>query len=188
MKEFSVVIYQLTRPFAYLLIKHEDKYIYDWLIPGVGLVLLFLLVHFLGLNLFQVFSLMESLSGFVSSLPGFFIAALAAVSTFNRADIDRFVEGAETPKIRSLVGDRKIPIRLTKRRFLCLLFSYLSALSIVISIIGILPSSVSFFDANDVAKSFWGSILFSCFYFMMIMQLLSTTLYGLYYLGDRMHH
>lgn len=188
MKTFRVVFYQITRPLSYLSIKHEDKYLYDWVFPFFILSLGVVLAYFFGLDFVGLIRFSTSLGSFVSNLPGFFIAALAAVATFNRKDIDKDMVGERPPTVETLIGDRKVSMVLTRRRFLCMLFSYLTALSILLSIIGFIPSSFSFVKNEELSASLITVLVYLMAFYMLFFQLIVSTLYGLYYLGDRVHY
>ena len=114
-RPYSLIGYQLTRPFAYLQVKHEDKKLYDWVIPTMlSAASLAFLYYFSDLE--RVVGsdglLSSSLAGFIGNLPGFFIAALAAIATFNRKDIDQLVSGVP-PQVKVLQGNHLIEIPLT---------------------------------------------------------------------------
>ncbi|WP_275286909.1 hypothetical protein [Halomonas elongata] len=190
MKTYSYILYQLSRPFAYMLIKHEDKHIYDWVIPTIVTVAISFFSFVFSVSLVSLVKYSVELTSFVNSLPGFFIAALAAVATFNRKDIDKEMDGPDPPTVSTRIGDENIPVPLTRRRFLCMLFSYLTIISIFISIYGVIPDAFGFIDNEKgilTAPPFSVSLylLVFCFSFM---QLVVSTMYGLYYLGDRVHY
>ena len=90
---FRLIFYQLLRPFSYLRIKHEDKKVYDWVLPAILTILTLVVFKYT----MPISSVVESngviaeITSFVSNLPGFFIAALAAVATFNKNDIDQLM-------------------------------------------------------------------------------------------------
>ena len=83
----------------------------------------------------------------------------------------------------------KETIRLSRRRFLSQLFAYLTALSFVISMVSIMTLAVG---ANikvifnpiylNIAK-----ISFLFLYFLALSQMTTVTLWGIYYLGERIH-
>ncbi len=177
------IFYQLLRPFSYLRIKHEDKWIYDWLIPALTTALTMLwLYYFVPLeNLGGENGLVNGIVGFVSNLPGFFIAALAAVATFNKNDIDQLM--ANPPKIEIIHHGHPLMIEMTRRRFLCVLFSYLTAVSIFLTVggkIGLACEVTS--DFVEIAS--WSGVVLFMFVFW---QMLIATVLGLYYLGERLH-
>ncbi len=176
---------QLIRPFSYLRVKHAAKSIYDWVIPALLTALT--LVYFIFTGLHGVVStndgLIVELVSFVSNLPGFYIAALAAVATFNRADMDvRLPE--PTPEIETLIRGQDQIIKLTRRRYLCLLFAFLTGESIFLVIF----TKLAFLIEIDMSGSFylmcWAGV---AMFFLFFWQLITATLYGLFYMGDKMH-
>ncbi len=182
----------LLRPFLYLRVTHSSSTLpwTNWWLPGLisaGLVA----VAVLGapdLNVFHPGGVFDRLLGFVQNLPGFFIAALAAVATFGRPDLDRLMPG--TPPTVSVLyhGEPKI-VELTRRRFLSLIFSYLTALNIVITlalIIG-LPMAER---VRPLVPEHWLGLCRAVAGFPILFftaQMLTITFWGLYYLGERMH-
>lgn len=189
MKSARYVIYQLLRPVSYVLIKHEDKHIYDWSIP---LLLSLLAIAGFGFSNFgwaAAFSVIEGFSGFVQNLPGFFIAALAAVATFNRVDIDKTMDGKHPPSIHTWVGNQVVDQPLTRRRFLCLLFSYLTVESFIISIMGVFANSLGFMaEDGSLTSSLATAWVFCSVFTFLSFQLLVSTLHGMYYLAERVHY
>lgn len=186
-RPYSLIGYQLTRPFAYLQVKHEDKKLYDWVIPTMlSAASLVFLYFFSDLNrVAGSDGLLASLAGFIGNLPGFFIAALAAIATFNRKDIDQLVSGVP-PQVKVLQGNHLIEIPLTRRRFLCLLFAFLTAESITLTLyahFGLAASPP--FTGEAAVIAIWCYI---AIYLFLLWQMIVATLFGLYYLGDRLHH
>lgn len=182
-REFNFIFYQLLRPFSYLNIKHEDKWIYDWLLPlfftiiTCTIILLCIPIK----NVTNSDGLISELTSFVSNLPGFFIAALAAVATFNKNDIDELM--SNPPKIEILHHGNPMMIEMTRRRFLCVLFSYLTAISIFIVLFTRISLSITFSTEVDSIASWLGTFT----YFFFVWQMLLATVLGLYYLGERLH-
>ena len=185
---YKLIIYQLTRPVSYLFIQHRDKYIYDWVFPSVLLSLLAVGCYFLRADVVDVFHFVKELSGFFGSLPGFFIAALAAVATFNRVDIDKPMSGKNPPTVETLINTQYLDVTLSRRRFLCMLFSFLTMQSIFVSILGMVPSSFGFYADGILEVNFYFALSYLAIYFFMALQLLTATMHGMYYLGDRIHY
>lgn len=181
--KFRVIVYQLSRPLSYLRISHEDKWVYDWLIPGILTVITcFVSARWISLGeLTSSDGLIAGLTGFVSNLPGFFIAALAAVATFNKNDIDKLM--ANPPKIEVLYQGNFLMVEMTRRRFLCVLFSYLTAVSIFLVIFSKIALSINLTTEYAVELSWVGVTVF----FFVLWQMILATILGLYYLGERLH-
>ena len=188
-----MTIYQLLRPVTgYLSIQHPTKRFVDWTLPCVfGIAATFLV--FLSrekLNLYGSGGFVSLILGYVQNLPGFYIAALAAIATFARPDIDVLMPGDPPPRIRS-EDTRGITnlIELTRRRFLCLLFAFLTAECIFLTFMSVVLVSVAlpvkaFLSSEIYLIAFY---LTTVFYFIILFQLLIATLWGLYYLGERIH-
>lgn len=125
------------------------------------------------------FSIIEQSSNILSILTGFFVAALAAVSTFGNPDMDKPMHGPVT------LGSTK----LTRRRFLSYLFGFLSFLSIWLYIVGYALHTIQNFIIIPMCFN-WASVtsvVIWFFYSFLVGQLLSGTLLGLFYLTDRIH-
>ncbi len=185
------MLVQILRPFSYLAIRHTSKlpFYVNWLVPAI---VSFVLVAFFSWGLradfFSGNGLLSKLLGFLQSLPGFFIAALAAISTFNNPDMLKPMPG-ETPTMKVLYGGGLEVVRLTRRRFLSSMFAYLTALSIFLTLGAIfglaiaqplkdmLPSAI-----HEVVRLLAGSV-----FFLFVGQLVCITLWGLFYLGERIH-
>lgn len=182
--------YQITRPFSYLRIEHPVKKIFDWLAPlAISIIssLIFILcgneINFLGENGF-----ISKISSFVQILPGFYIAALAAIATFNRHDIDKYMPDP-TPQVDIIIRGQKNKIKLTRRRFLCMLFAFLTAESILLAILSVFSTSFSS-SIKAILPQNTHSFSLHAFLFMYVFlfwQMIIATFLGLYYLGDRLN-
>lgn len=188
MSDSKFIFYQLTRPVSYLFIKHRDKYLYDWVIPSLALGVLAVVSYVMKLTLLDMYDFLAGVSEFLSSLPGFFVAALAAIATFNRLDIDKPMAGEDPPKVETLINTQYRDVELSRRRFLCMLFSFLAVQSIVLSVVGLIPESFGFYNDDQVLVSDYVAYGFIASYFFFTMQLLTATMHGMYYLGDRIHY
>ncbi|GIU32792.1 hypothetical protein TUM3792_45490 [Shewanella sp. MBTL60-007] len=126
---------------------------------------------------------LESISGFLQVLVGFYIAALGAIATFPNKNIDELTDG--------------IPIKLdneeiTRRQFLSYMFGYLAFTSFILvllsKIIVVIEPSISLWAQNlGVHVVFLCTLVFLFFYFMLFNSLMFTTLFGLYYLTEKIH-
>lgn len=189
MQRCSVFVGQLVRPFSYLAIKHEYKYLVDWVFPAVLVVITGFVLFSLrqGLNVFGDSGMLSRLLGFIQNLPGFYIAALAAIATFGRSDIDNIIP-TPTPMIMEVRGGEENRIPLTRRRFLCMMFSFLTAECVVLILISIGVLSVaSDYQGGPIEnfKVFTG--LGFLVYMLFFYQMLIATFWGLFYLGDKIH-
>lgn len=183
-----MIIYQLFRPFGYLAIHHPAKRTVDWLIPSILTILVLLVFYLMGSQADTVWGgsgLVERVQGLIQGLPGFYIAALAVVATFGRkSNLDSLIP-EPTPTISTVYGSGKMMIELTRRRFLSLLFAYLTALSISLSVMSSLMQWVVMSVISDKVE--FVIYLATLIYFLFVFQLIVVTFWGLYYLSDRMH-
>ena len=187
-----MLLKQILMPFGYLMIRHPHKWIVDWFYPALATVLTLLgLLHITEISLVLAKGgIVSSLVSFVQSLPGFYIAALAAIATFGRADIDSVLP-EPTPEVKiKFIGGENI-VKLTRRRFLAMLFSFLTAESILLVIFTIftveLSSSILLFSAHGVSIGWWVSLVLLAIFFFALYQLVAATFWGLYYLGFKLH-
>lgn len=187
-----MIFYQLFRPFDYLRIDQKEKRIADWYIPGI-MAILFAIGAFVlrgNVNVYGRDGIISMVLSFIQNLPGFYIAALAAIATFGRTDIDSIMPGNPPPSIQTYttIGKRnRIP--LTRRRFLCLLFAFLTIECILLTLVSIGGISIAPFlrtildNGSQIALYLLGIFI----YFFLLIQLIVVTFWGLYYLGDRIH-
>lgn len=183
---------ELARPLSYLTIRHPDNTVHliNWVIPIVAGLLYAVVWHFTRLNIdtFGSAGLLSKIVSFVQSLPGFYLAALAAVATFNNAHLDKLMPG-DAPQAKVLYHGKLTLVSLTRRRMLSLMFSYLVALSFVVTLLAIFATSFAAplkpklgADALHAWK-----IGFMGVYVTLFTQMLCVTLWGLFYLGERVH-
>ncbi len=182
-------------PLSYLKIKHSEKNVYDIYAPICASLVLTILLFCLPVSV-QIFGssgIVSRLLNLIAILSGFYIAALAAVATFDRPSMDEVMPGPplnlERKKGKNI---RKEP--LTRRRFLSIMFGYLSMLSISIYLIGVL--SLTFaeniklitynIDSSETLTKVVAYIFILLFSFL-VCQLVSITSLGIYYLSDRIH-
>lgn len=183
---------QLSKPFSYLFIKGiGSKIAYDWVAPVIMTIISLLYFYFFDITEAMLITdggFIKSISSFISNLPGFYIAALAAIATFNREQIDHpLISDTGSPSIDIKVTKENGRVvnttePLTRRLFLCMLFAFLTALSILIVIINSFISPLLII----YAKTLFPAIYIAVFIFFT-WQMLITTFFGLYYLGNRIH-
>lgn len=187
-----MLLKQILMPFGYLAIRHPHKWVVDWFYPALAtLVTVLGLLYITEIKLVLVKGgMVSSLVSFVQTLPGFYIAALAAIATFGRADIDSVLP-EPTPEVKvKFMGGENI-VKLTRRRFLAMLFSFLTAESIVLIVFSIftveLSSNIFLFSVCGVDVGWWISLVLLVLIFFALYQLIAATFWGLYYLGFKLH-
>lgn len=186
------MISNLLRPMSYLAINHQMKWRVDWLYPLIAALLstaVFLIGRRYGpVPVFGDGGIYGRILSFTQNLPGFYIAALAAIATFNRSDIDKIMpEPAPSIDIKRL-GKSEI-IKLTRRRFLSSMFAFLTAESILIIVLCIFAQelaptlkAVLYVQAQEYVTGLALMLLLTLFW-----QMLFTSFWGLFYLGDKLH-
>ncbi|AXP04303.1 hypothetical protein DZG01_15410 [Pseudomonas fluorescens] len=186
-----MLIGQLLKPFGYLAIQHPYKWVVDWLYPcflaSISIAMIVLLSNIS--KLVEPNGMVAMLLSFVQSLPGFYIAALAAIATFGRLDIDDVLP-EPTPKVIVKLRGRENTVDLTRRRFLAMLFAFLTGESIAIVIFCIAVISFGsglnsfIYDGHPVGHYLYSTLIFLLLLFTY--QMILATFWGLYYLGYKL--
>lgn len=183
---------QMLQPLSYLAIRHPQKWKVDWLFPIV--IALVCTIFSIGegwvSDIYRVSGPVSMLLGFFSSLPGFYIAALAAIATFGRNDIDNVLP-EPTPTVKLVTRGENVLVKLTRRRFLAMLFAFLTCESIALVLYSVFFLSYGAALADVGTFGEVGSkiiiIAMTFVYFTLLMQMLAATFWGLYYLGFKLH-
>ncbi len=186
----NLFVQVFLRPFGYLTINHKQKLIVDWVFP-IALTILSLVVILFAKSqanfpIFGEAGFINKINTFIQVLPGFYIAALAAIATFNKPEMDLTMLNPPTMKIFS--NGRWVSIDLTRRRFLSSMFAFLSASTIFLIVISIgtqlLAPFLTSLLSNLQAKACI-THLFLFIYLIILWQIIVTTLWGLFYLGEK---
>ena len=182
MKRLTSLIYHLTRAYwGYLSIKQTHKKDYDWLAPITLTILLFLTVWWLNFEFSSLLIFVEKTSSFLAILPGFYIAALAAVATFNKPSIDKKIPDNPIPYVYQRSQGTDVRTELSRRRLLTMLFAFLAAESLMLFLLTVIAGMM-----KDPA--IFTAVSFLLVFFFLFFQLIVVTLWGLYYLSEKMHH
>ncbi|ENV67434.1 Uncharacterised protein [Acinetobacter junii] len=184
----------IFKPLNYLAIiwkveGHYSKKVFDFLIPLIISILIsFLLVgieFYFGsrtkedVNIFAS-DISSLLAGFLQTIPGFYIAALAAIATLTSPTMDRDMDG---------VAPEYLGEPLNRREFLARLFSYLSFISLVAYFFILILRYMYNLEILATGQLTYSIVYFICltiFNFLLV-QLMLLTFLGLYYLGQRIH-
>lgn len=184
------IIQILLRPLSFLSIKHPELNGIRWIFPIFLSIISVIACILLPVKpcFFGDTGVIPSVTGLLQILTGFFIASLAAIATFDKPNMDEIMQG-EPPTLTKKFDDTRIEEKLTRRRFLCYLFGYLSFLSLFLYFTGSLSPFIS-----DNLKSITSGKWFSFFrytalslYLLFVYQLLTVTLLGLYYMAHKIH-
>jgi hypothetical protein len=186
-------MWRLVIPLRYLRIDHPEKWKFDAYLP-MFLAALFSIpvlsrdfrVDVMGGKI-QVF---ENVGSFLGILTGFFIAALAAVATFGKTQMDSPMPGDNPMRLEHRVNQERYFENLSRRRFLSFLFGYLAWMTLILCIVGycyfIADRYYFSWAVSDELRH--GMFRFVWIIYMLgIGNILSNTLLGLYYLTDRIH-
>lgn len=195
------------KPLNYLAIKWEvegnfSKKTFDYTIPLIisliiSGILVFIEFYFhtktsQEINVFAS-DISTLLAGFLQTIPGFYIAALAAIATLTSPTMDRDMDGIPPTKKIDTVDENDQPDTedepLNRREFLARLFAYLSFISLTLYVFILILRYMYNLDIMPVSQGVYSTIYFVCltiFNFLLI-QLLFLTFLGLYYLGQRIH-
>ena len=191
MKNTSMIEVLLS-PFSYLSIKHEQKRFVDWTLPII-VTLACMLLSAIAISPSRVGApilgtLLSDMLSFTQNLPGFYIAALAAIATFNKISMD-YVMPKPAPTLNVKEGKKSIKIEMTRRRFLCLMFAFLTAQSIFLCIILMLGKFIYIPTMQDIQDNYRIATTFAYMFVILFMffQIVITTFWGIFYLGYKLH-
>ncbi|MBG5881523.1 hypothetical protein I4990_00955 [Providencia alcalifaciens] len=185
---------KLLEPLKYLSIRHDEKRWYDLWYPLCGSILVTAIYFFMEtpFSIFGKSGLVTQINGLLQVLIGFYIASLAAIATFSNPTIDEVMAGTP-PKVKELYRGKILDVELVRRRFLCYLFGYLALVSFILFGFGLVASLftsqlmtlINSFGISWVLKAV--KVVFIFGYTLVLFNMLSTTLLGLYYLAVRIH-
>lgn len=181
------------RPFSFLTIKHSSGIFRNviWVAP-IGfsfIVAIVFVLAFKNVNFFGETGMLNKFTPFVQGLPGFYMAALAAIATFGARSLNRVMPG-EAPTMHIYFNGGTLKNEpITKRLFLCSMFAYLTVLSFLLTVSGIFVQGTAELVKGLISRDFWVWAKFFVFfaYLLFIFQLVFITLWGVAYLGERMH-
>lgn len=172
---------KILTPVDYIRIKHPEKKVFDVAIPLIFSVIITSFIFYLDnpITLLAKDGLISVVNGILQILSGFYIAAMAAVATFQKTGMDEVMDGSP-PKLKGK--------DLTRRKFLTYLFGYLAFSSIFMYLAGgglqLLNSTIThiWLFKNIVAK-----FIFVFIYIFIIANIICTTILGMYFMIDKMH-
>lgn len=190
----------IFKPLNYLSIRWDNGIInktrFDFIIPLFIAFLISVIMTFLwfkiGTDKSNIFinDLTYYLICFLQTMPGFYIAALAAISTINSTTMDQPMAG-DPPKEKYVEYNpyKVFWIEMNRRRFLARLFSYLTFISILLFCFLLI---IRFSYSLDIKVSslyvVYLTYFFSCLVVIFsLVQLIMMTFLSLYYLGERVH-
>jgi hypothetical protein len=189
--------YELSRWWAYRHIRHPKMHIYVWVMPTIiacGVTAIFFALP-LRPSITGKEGLFAGIIQILVLLPGFFIAALAAVATFARPEMDETMPSPAPTIILNIGGE--LEVELTRRMFLSYLFSYLSIASLLLVALCIAAQLVApsanaiivhkYFGEYHQLIKLYAQIVTVFLTFYLCGSIFITTLHGIFFMTERMH-
>lgn len=180
------------RTLNYLRVKHPFAARYNIVYPASATLMAGVLLLWLGdaSDYFAVGAFIPSLAPVLSILSPFFIAALAAVSTFSGPPSFNAPFSMTSKVTLTVIGDGGAwdVIEVTPRHFLSLLFGYCAVLSLALLVFTLLSPLILkaiLLTPLAVQDIVLPALLIS--FLFLLCQLLLSTLLGIYYLSDKLH-
>lgn len=181
---------RLLTPLSYLRIDRQDKILDELALPLLLLIATITVFWLLDwkLVIFGSSGLVAGVGSYLQVVTGFYIASLAAIATFNQKNMDLRMAG-ESPTLKVEWMGVKREEKLSRRRFLCFLFGYLSFLSIFLYFGGVGANLLAqpILSLLNGSTIFWFKWTFVSVYLFIVYNLICTTLLGLYYMTERIH-
>ena len=113
-----------------------------------------------GTSFFRPNGFIDRLLTLTSALTGFYVAALVAAATFNHPDLDNVIKSGPIALITRDSEGNNISEFLTRREFICTIFSYLAFAVFLLSVVFALCVGMSSADLSGVQKWPYIGILF----------------------------
>lgn len=180
------------RVFNYLRIRHGYWAQYNLIFPFLLTTSFFLLLFFVSESFSALGStgVLSEFTQLLAILSPFFLASLAAVSTFSGyGNFDEEIGMADPPKIERYVRGRwEGPFILTTRQFLSLLFGYCATISILLFLTAVVASRAQPIGSPyaPLSEQIVNGAIIGTFLFVFFHMIVATIL-GVYYLSDKMH-
>jgi len=173
---------RLVAPVRYLAIRHQIKPRYDWCWPLVLTAVTMAIFWLLPLRpaLLGDHGILKGVQDLIALFAAFFVAALAAVATFDRKSLDLPMQGT-TPTLDGR--------DLSRRQFMCYLFGYLAVLSFAL-FLGIVSADIvipSLRVVLSVSALWWVKAISGAVFAFAFWNMIVTTLLGIYFLVERVN-
>lgn len=186
MRSLIVNLSKLFTVFSFFRLKSRDLRYFQYVYPTIFAVLVYIFYKYFVCSYFSInrniFS--TSISNLMGVLIGFYIAALAAVTSFPNNNLDSIMSG-NAPEIWE--REKGAYSSITRRRFLSMLLGYCAFIAIAIFIFGSINSSIYLVgDVSEMKLHLIRSIS-GFLYLWMLSSLFVVTMLCLHYLVDRMH-
>ena len=191
-------IKQLSTPLSYLRIRNgiglfHSKRTYDIVIPFILAAITMAVFYTLGISLsvFDHNELVKRILDLLALMIVFYMAALAAVATFERKGIDQPLKGDDALLwVRHNDGGTWVEKKLTYRQFISYVFGFLSFLALILYVL-IIIMAVAWPEIKKILcdKSFSSiKVIDPLILFLLsflVWELVITSLLGIYFLTER---
>lgn len=190
---------QIFSPLSYLRIKQGNglftsKKTIDWVVPITMSILTVIVLQMLpmSMSLLGPGGLIIQFLGLLEMMAAFFIAALAAVATFDRKGLDDRMRGEPATLMRYRKSAKGyVEHILSWREFICFLFGYLSFSSLSFFIVinfarFVVPAVSDLVIASYPFAICITALLVKFLFFLFFWQLILTMFLGIYFLCDRL--
>ena len=184
---------KLFEGFAFFRLRGKSLAHFQWTFPCVFFVF-GVAINILFSEFFFVFSVefFEDVRSIFGILTGFSIASLAAIATFKNPNLSNFMAN-DGVFIVELVGVSWEKRQISRREFLCIIFGYLSFVSLIIILLSSMfdvlcsPQNTSHESAIDACYLNGFSRIWFLPYVWLLCSAVVVKLLGLHYLIYRMH-
>lgn len=181
----------LLRTLNYLRVRHQFYFRYNILYPMICAAVTLLALKALSPEpFFSANGIASRFSTFFAITTPFYIAALAAISTFPGPKFFDEPFKMSRPTTIVIAGDLGAPetVEVTQRHFLCLLYGYCCILSFLLFLVAVVaPVVAPGLSAIFGATSQLGSYILSFIFLFFVFQSFILLLLGIYFLSDRIH-
>lgn len=149
MRASGITRWKLLSPFIFLRLKFGERKRYGILAIGCGLfcsIIYYILPN--RPSLVGEGGIFIDLQLLVTFLFPFYVASLVAVATFQRSSLDDLPTGGQVELIRK----NEATVKLTRRNFICFIFSYCAILSLLIFLIVMTTKFLSDFVKHEFSE------------------------------------
>ena len=182
-------MWRILYPIQYFYLSNADKRRID-IIPTLVLAL-FISIPFIfltGASFFEANGFLDKLLTLTSGLTGFYVAALVAAATFLHPDLDKIIKSGPVELITKDADGTINREPLTRREFACMIFGYLAASTLLLSIAICLAVGLSTYNwVLFAGYKFYARAAGVVFFAIWISHITTVTSLGLFYLMDRLH-
>lgn len=185
-RKFLANVSKLLTAFSFFRLHSSDLRYFQYIFPSIAASIILLGYHLVSetLLIIKLDTFVSSATTLMGVLIGFYIAALAAVTSFPSESLNNIMSG-DAPKIKERRDGQYVA--LTRRRFLAILLGYCAFLSIFIFLLGSISAAVDLSSNIPVITKTFVMGAWWFIYTWFLSSLLTVTMLCLHYLIERMH-